>query len=203
MDRKRTVTVFVNGMLKDNPFFTAAVGVCTAVTATYSIRTAFFTGLFVCLAMAVSSSLASAMKYVIPANVRIPCHMLIVVGSLTLFRFMVNAYFPMVEHSLNPYFLTVACSCLLLARAEGFAVKNSVSDSFFDALGVGVGYTLILLLITCIREILGSGTLFGKTFLYGIVKPMDLFAMAPGVLFIAGCLCAAIKYLTRDKEGRK
>ena len=200
MEHKRTMNAFLGGLIKDNPVFTMALGICTIIESTLNLRTALATGAIVTVCMIIACMLISAMKKAIPGNVRIPCHILIITGCLTVFKFMVNAYFPNVETSLSPFFLTAAASCLILGRAEGYSVKHSVAESGLDALGVGIGYTLTLVVVCLLREILGSGTLMGKTFLWGMVKPMNLFAMAPGVLFLMGCICALVKRLTRRKE---
>ena len=203
MDSKKNVSAFLGGLIKDNPVFTMAMGICSVINSTLSMRTALATGAIVSVCMVIACMLISGLQRAIPDNVRIPCHILIITGCLTLFKFMVNAYFPNVESSLSPYFITAAASCLIIGRAEGFSVKHSIIASGLDALGVGIGYTVVLALVTMIREILGNGTLFGKAFLWGMVKPMDIFAMAPGVLFIMGCLCALVKFLTREKEDKE
>lgn len=170
---------------------------------TYDVRNAFLTGVFTALTLVVSDMVISAMKRVIPKQVRIPCHMLLIFGSLTFLQFMLNAYFPMLESGINKYFLPVAVSCLVLGRAEGYAIKNSVINSGVDALGVGIGFTVNLVLIAILRDVLGNGMFFGTPVFSGNVKPVSLFAMAPGVLFISGCICALVKKIAGRKDGEE
>ena len=202
MNRKETVSVFLGGLYRDNPVFTQALGICCGIFMTYDVRTAFLTGLFTCITLVISDIVISAMKRVIPRQVRIPCHMLLIFGALTVVSFMLNAYFPILENNLNKYFMPVAVSCLVLGRAEGYAIKNSVINSGIDALGVGIGFTLDLVLIAVLRGALGNGVLFGKEIFGGSIKPISLFAMAPGVLFISGCICALVKKIS-GRKGRE
>ncbi|MCQ2565292.1 MAG: hypothetical protein MJ194_00380 [Clostridia bacterium] len=201
MSRKERFSVFLGGLYRDNPVFTAALGICCSIFMTYDVRNAFLTGVFTALTLVVSDMVISAMKRVIPKQVRIPCHMLLIFGSLTFLQFMLNAYFPMFESGINKYFLPVAVSCLVLGRAEGYAIKNSVINSGVDALGVGIGFTVNLVLIAILRDVLGNGMFFGTPVFSGNVKPVSLFAMAPGVLFISGCICALVKKIAGRKDG--
>ena len=203
MNRKETVSVFLGGLYRDNPVFTLGLGICCSIFMTYDVKTALQTGLFTGIVLVCSDILISALKRVIPRQVRIPCHMLLICGALTVIQFMLNAYFPVLESGLNKYFLPLAVSCLVLGRAEGFAIKNSVVNSAVDAVGVGIGFTLNLVVIAVLRDVLGSGTFFGKAILSGNTRPISLFAMAPGVLFISGCICALVKKLASKKEDEK
>ncbi|HPX70309.1 MAG TPA: Rnf-Nqr domain containing protein [Bacillota bacterium] len=200
--KNRGLNVFLNGMLRGNPALTMALGIGPAIFMTYDAATALYMGLLTTLALVVSCMLMSALKRVLPRQVRIPCHMLMAVGAITLIQFMLNAYFPMVESRANMYFLPVVLSSLVFGRAQGYALRHSVSDSGLDALGVGIGYTFFLVIIACLREMLGNGTLFGNAVFGGLIRPVSLFSMAPGVLFLAGCLSALVKRMTRGGGGR-
>lgn len=199
MNSKETVSVFLGGLYRDNPVFTQALGICCSIFMTYDVKSALITGILTILTIVGADILISALKRVIPRQVRIPCHMLIICGAITVMQFTLNAYFPVLESGLNRYFLPVAVSCLVLGRAEGFAIKNSVVNSGIDALGVGIGFTVNLVVIAILRDVLGNGTFFGKAVLGGSVRPISLFAMAPGVLFISGCICAFVRKLTKGK----
>ena len=200
MSTKNRATVFFRGLFRDNPVFTMALGISCSIFMTRDIRTALLTGCFTCITLVASCILVSALKRVIPRQVRIPCYMLLICGALTVIQYMLNAYFPVFESGLNKYFLPLAVSCLVIGRAEGYALSHSVVDSGIDALGVGIGFTLNLVVIALLRELLGSGTFLGKTVFPGAFRPVSLFAMAPGILFISGCICALVKKLTAEKE---
>lgn len=203
MERRETISVFLGGLYRENPVFTLALGICCSIFMTYDIRTAFLMGLFTTITIIPCDMVISAMKRVIPRQVRIPCHMLMICGVLTVIQFMLNAYFPVVESNINKFFIPLAVSCLILGRAEGFAIRNSVVNSGIDALGVGIGFTVNLVVIAILREVLGNGTFLGSPVFGGAVRPISLFAMAPGILFISGCLCALIKKATNRKEDGK
>jgi len=192
--RKSKKKIFLNGLLFQNPLLVSALGICPALSITTSLRNAAALGLSACFVLFFTNILLSALKRIIPHNVRIPCSMAIIAGFVCINRYIITAYFPSIEKTLGIYLPLMAVNCMILSRAENFAYKNSILNSALDALGMGFGYTFALCLITAIREFFGSAYLFG--FSFNSIKPMTLFILAPGGLFVLGCLAAAVQKIS-------
>jgi electron transport complex protein RnfE len=146
-----------------------------------------------------SNIFIALLKGVIPEKVRIPCYIVLIAGFTTIVQLVVKAYFPSIDKALGLYIPLIVVNCIILGRAEMFASKNSVLNSFLDGLGMGIGFTLALLIMGSIREIIGSGTWFGFTITAGRVDPMIVFLLAPGGFFVYGCVIAAVNWITKGR----
>jgi len=204
MKTEKSISLFVQSLFAKNPVFSMGLGLCVGIMTEPDARRAFFIGLFSSVALVLTSMMASVMKKVLPRQTRIPSLVLIISGTLTLIRFMLKSYFPVFESGVSDYYLLLACSCLVLGHTENYAFSHSIKSTAINAIGVGLGYTFTLVLMALLREILGCGTIFGKNIIIGNLKPMYIFAMAPGALFLAGCICAFVNWAThRREEGGK
>ena len=201
MKTEKTISTFARALFARNPVFSLGLGLCAGIAVEPDPRQALVTGIFTSITLFLTAVVASAMKKVLPRQVRIPCMVLMIAGSLTLIRFMLQAYFPVFESRVAGYYPLLACSCLVLGHTESFAFIHSVRTSAADAAGVGIGYTLALVVMAVLREMLGCGTFLGKRVLIGNLIPMNIFAMAPGALFLAGCICAFVKWVVERRKG--
>ena len=134
----------------------------------------------------------------IPERVRIPCYIVVIATFVTIAELVMKAYSPALDRALGLYVPLIVVNCIVLGRAEAYASKNSVTNSFFDGLGMGVGFTLALILISAIREFLGAGTLLGRTIIKRF-EPSFVFGMPSGALLLIGLLLAFFNVLKRKK----
>lgn len=211
-DKKDTASPFrllMNGILDENPVFRLLLGTCPLLAVTTSAKNAVSMGLAVIFVQAGSEVIISLMRKIIPDKVRIPAFITIIAGFVTIVQMLVSAYLPDLNNSLGIYIPLIVVNCIVLARAEAFASKKTVVASFFDGIGMGVGFTVALLLMGSIREILGNGTFFDVQLpLFGtVIEPMMFFILPPGGFFVFGiCIClsqALIKYIDAKKGTKK
>ena len=142
----------------------------------------------------------SALRSVIPNQVRIPAYITIIAGFVTVVQMLVKAYVPDLDKSLGVFLPLIVVNCIILGRAEMFASKNNVVDSALDGIGMGIGFTIVLTIMGSIREILGAGTLFGMQIIPESIDPFTIMASAPGGFFVFGCMMAAATALTTPKK---
>ncbi len=193
--RRGQTRLFLDSVFRDNPVFTMALGICASLAVSNNARTALIMGICVSIVMLVSGVVLSALKRVISASVRIPCAVLLVATAIALLEYILKAYIPAAWQALALYLPLVSVNCLVLGRAESFAFRNSIARTAVSSLGVGLGYTVSMTLVGVVRELLGSGTIFGHIVTQGKIPQMGIFAMAPGGLFVFGCFAAAVKKL--------
>ena len=209
MNFKKQLT---EGLLTKNPVLVQMLGMCSAL----AISTSLFNGLGMGIAVTViticSNILISALRKVIPSQVRIAAYITIIAGFVTIVDLLLKAYIPALSESLGVFIPLIVVNCIVLGRAEGFASKHGVLESAVDGLCQGIGYTAALVLICIIRELLGAGT-FGGGLLNGgegirILPegtPAMLVVMPVGGFLVMGCVLAASQWLTRrmDKKNKK
>ena len=203
---------FSEGLLTKNPVLVQMLGMCS----TLAISTSLFNGLGMGIAVTIiticSNIMISALRKVIPSQVRIAAYITIIAGFVTIVDLLLKAYIPALSQSLGVFIPLIVVNCIVLGRAESFASKNGVLASAVDGLCQGIGYTAALTLVCIIRELLGSGT-FGGGLLNGgegirIIPegyPAMYVVMPVGGFLVLGCVLAASKYLTKrlDRKSRK
>ena len=148
---------FLKGIINENPLFVSILGTCPALATTKSIEAALGMGLLFTVVLICSNVLISLLRKIISEEIRTPAYIVIIATFVTVFKMLTNAFIPELYASLGVFISLIVVNCIVLGRAEAYASKNNVFDSFIDALGMGVGYTLALLLMAGIREILGTG----------------------------------------------
>jgi len=185
--------VVLNGLLYENPSLRLILGMCPMLAVTISVKASFFMGLAVIFVLAGSELIISALRHIIPDQVRIPAFITIIAGFVTIVQLIISAYLPALNQSLGIYIPLIVVNCVVLARAESFASKKSPFFSLLDGLSMGGGFMLAMLLMSSIREILGSGTFFDfKLPLFGsAIEPIMFFALPPGGFFVFG-ICIVI-----------
>lgn len=190
----------INGMVRENPTFVLLLGMCPTLGTTSSALNGLGMGLATMFVLICSNVVISAIKNLIPDMVRIPSYIVVIASFVTLLQMVMQAYVPSLYQTLGLFIPLIVVNCIVLGRAEAFAAKNSPSASLFDGLGIGLGFTLALTLLGSVRELLGTGRVFGLTFWseqYGIL----FFVLAPGAFIALGYLIAIVNRL--KKKDRK
>ena len=195
--------VFVNGILNENPTFRLVLGTCPTIAVTTSAMNGLGMGLAATFVLIGSNVVISALRKVIPDKVRIPCFVLVICTFVTIVQMLLQAFVPSLYASLGLFITLIVVNCIILARAEAFASKNGVVASAVDGLGMGLGFTLAMLLMGSIRELLGSGTIFGLTVFGASFEPMLLFVLAPGGFIAYGLLLGIINAISAKIAARK
>ncbi len=194
---------FTKGIFKENPIFIIALGLCPALGTSTMVINALGMGAGVIFVLVCSNIIVSLLKNFIPDTVRIPAYIVIIASFVTVVEMMMQAYAPALYGALGVFVPLIVVNCVILGRAEAFANKNKVLPSILDALGMGIGFTLGLLLIALVREVLGAGTIT----LPGCVITVPGIALAParvigfaaGALFVLGYLKAFFNWYTSRK----
>lgn len=203
MDKKNSV--FLNGLIYENPTFVQLLGMCPTLAVTTTLANGFGMGLSATAVLIMSNILISLLRKIIPDKVRIAAYIVIIATFVTIVQMVLQAYLPELYGSLGLFIPLIVVNCIILARAEAFASKNSVFRSAVDGLGMGLGFTAALSIISAVREILGQGTILGHTLYGGAVKPISIISMPPGGFITLGILIAIINFIAAKarKGGKK
>ncbi len=203
-ERKSLGSIFLNGVITENPTFRLVLGTCPTLAVTTSAINGIGMGAAATFVLIGSNVVVSLLRKFIPNNVRIPAFIVIICTFVTMVQLFMQAYLPSLYDSLGIFIPLIVVNCIILARAEAFASKNPVIASAVDGLGMGVGFTLALTLIGMIRELIGSGTLFGLQIMGAGYEPMLIFVLASGGFLTFGILLGVINAITarlqRDKR---
>jgi len=168
------------GIIRENPTFVLLLGMCPTLAVTTSAVNGMGMGLATLVVLVGSNVVISAMRKIIPDNIRIPAFVVIIASFVTIIGMLMKAYLPTLDAALGIFIPLIVVNCIILARAEAFAFSNGVLDSFADGLGMGLGFTLALTLLGSIREILGAGSIFGFPLLGTAYEPVLLMILPPG-----------------------
>jgi electron transport complex protein RnfE len=189
--------VLMNGIINENPTFVLLLGMCPTLATTSSAINGLSMGLATMFVLICSNVVISALKDLIPDMVRIPSFIVVIATFVTVLQMMMQAYVPELYSTLGIFIPLIVVNCIILGRAEAFASKNGPVPSFFDGLGIGLGFTMALTLLGAVRELLGTGKIFTI-----IVWPeeygMLMFVMAPGAFIILGYLIALVNKLKKS-----
>ena len=200
---KISLSILTKGLIKENPVLVLILGTCPTLAVTTMASNGIGMGLAATFVLVCSNIVISLLKNVIPDKVRIPCYIVIIAGFVTLLSSLMEAFLPDLYSALGLFLQLIVVNCIILGRAEMFASKNGVVASALDGLGMGLGFTLALVIIGSIREILGSGTWFGITLTANLFSPISIFILAPGGFLVYGCVIAAVNKLTNGKAIKK
>ncbi len=200
MDKQQMKGVFVNGILNENPTFRLVLGMCPTIAVTTSVTNALGMGAAVIFVLMCSNMLISLLRNFIPDKVRIPCYVVVIAMFVTVVQMVLKAFLPALDASLGIFIPLIVVNCIILARAEAFAAKNSVLPSMIDGIGMGVGFTIALSLIAMVRELLGAGSLFGISVFGADYPPALMFILAPGGFLVLGLLLALINKVVLMRE---
>ncbi|MDO4987722.1 MAG: electron transport complex subunit E [Synergistes sp.] len=183
-----------NGIFSENPTFVLVLGMCPTLAVTSSAMNGIGMGLAATAVLIGSNFAISALRKLIPDEIRIPAFIVVIAGFVTVVQLLISAYAPALDKALGIFIPLIVVNCIILARAEAFAFKSGVIDSVFDGLGMGLGFTAALTFIGAIREILGNGTLFGATVLSpSFYQPALMVILAPGGFITLGILMGVMR----------
>jgi len=195
---KTLIKEFTKGIIRENPTFVLVLGLCPTLAVSVTVANGIGMGIAATFVLLGSSVIVSLIKDFIPGRIRIPCYIVIIATFVTIAEMSMKAYSPVLDRALGIYVPLIVVNCIVLGRAEAFACKNSMASSFFDGLGMGLGFTLALILISGIREFLGSGQLLGHTLIRGF-EPIFVFGMPSGALLVIGLLLGFFNFLKNRK----
>lgn len=188
-------SLITKGLLKENPTFVLVLGMCPTLATTTSAMNGLEMGLATMFVLILSNIVISLIAPVVPDKVHIPVYIVVIATFVTLLQLLMQAFTPDVYKTLGLFIPLIVVNCVILGRAEAFANKNTVWDSALDGIGIGLGFTLSLTVIGIVREILGSGAVFGWKFISG--DGMLAFVMAPGAFIVLGYLMVLFNKLAK------
>lgn len=188
---------FSRGFFKENAVFVLLLGLCPTLGVTTSAFNGLGMGLATTFVLLMSNIVVSIIKSYIPDKVRIPSYIVIIASFVTIVELVMQAYVPDLFAALGLFIPLIVVNCLVLGRAEAFASKNNVFTAAIDGLGMGLGFTMALVMLGAVREILGSGSLFGFKFIQG--DGMIVFVLAPGAFLALGYLIVIVNMINKKK----
>ena len=207
-EKKSKVSILTNGIIKENPVLRLVLGTCSTLAGTppppvtTAVSSALGMGAAFTFVLVCANIMISLLRKVIPGKVHLPCYIVIIAGFVTIVQMFMQAYMESLYNALGVFLPLIVVNCIILGRAEMFACKNSVVDSALDGIGMGIGYTLTVVLMATIREILGSGTWLGFKILPDSVAKIGIMTQAPGAFFCFGLLMAGCVWLEGKLDAR-
>ena len=210
---------FFNGLIAENPTLVLMIGMCPTLAVTSSATNGLGMGLATTFVLALSNAVISALRKIIPATVRIPSFIVVIASFVTLVQLLMQAYVPTLNKALGVYIPLIVVNCIIFGRAEAYASKHGIVPSFFDGVGMGIGFTCAITVIGFFRELIGAGTAFNvpvlgpDTVISGIVgrylaryQPISIFVQQAGAFFVLAFLIAAMNKMKSNvakKEAEK
>jgi electron transport complex protein RnfE len=199
-ERKKPVSVLLNGIIKENPTFRLLLGMCPSLAVTTMARNGLGMGAAATFVLVGSNLVISLIRKIVPDKVRIPAYITVIATFTTIVQLLLAAFFPELNKQLGIYIPLIVVNCIIFARAEMFAQKNGPLLSILDGLGMGAGFTLAITIIGSVREILGAGTWMGIPVTVNLFEPAIMFILPPGGFLVMGFLVALFNKLTDKKE---
>lgn len=194
---------FIKGFWQQNPIFRLLIGMCPTLAVTSQVENGLAMGLATTFTLLASSTIISIFRNFIPKEVRIPSYIVIIATFVTIVSFFLKANFPEISKELGPYVPLIIVNCLILGRQEAFASKNPIHRAIADALGMGIGFTLSLITLASVREVLGMGTLLGYQVIFGNFRPWIIMLTPPGAFLTLGLLLGLVNIIDKAAKARK
>ncbi len=189
----------MNGITTENPTTRLVLGTCPTLAVTTSAINGIGMGVSTLAVLVGSNIVISMLRKVIPDKVRIPAYVTVIAGFVTIVQFLIKAYAPSIDNALGIFIPLIVVNCIILARAEAFANKNGVIDSAADGIGMGIGFTIMLMIIGGAREILGNGSIFGFDLFSQTVSPALIMILPPGGFLAFGTLIGIVNVMSEKK----
>lgn len=187
---------FTKGLVKENPTLVSLLGMCPTLAITLTVQNALGMGAAATFVLLCSNIAISLLKKIIPSQVRLPAYIVIIAGFVTFVGMILQAFLPDIYDALGIYLPLITVNCIILGRAEMFASKNGVGASALDGLGMGLGFTLAMLAVSSVREVIGNGSWFGIKLAPDFIQPMTIFIMPAGGFFVLGCVIALVNRIS-------
>ncbi len=201
------LSIFTKGFVKENPLLVLNIGLCSSLGVTTSVFNGFGMGMSMTFVLIMSELVISIFRKHIPNAIRLPIFIIIIAAFTTIVQLVLWAYVESLYTALGVFLPLIVVNCIIMGRVEAFASKNTLGDSFLDALGMGLGYTLVLVIISLFREVLGAGTLFAGTAIKIDLIPeayrIGILNSAPGGFLVFGFLGAAVQAFRNAKENKE
>ena len=201
MKLREKLGIIYNGLITENPVLRLVLGTCPTLAVSVSVSGALGMGAASTFVLICSGIVISLLRNIIPDKVRIPCYITVIAGFVTVVMMVVEAFLPELDKTLGIYLPLIVVNCIILGRAEMFASKNPVFDSALDGLGMGLGFTAVLVLMASVREIIGAGTWFGIRLIPEGYQ-IGIMTMTPGGFFTFGVAIAVLTAIM-NKKGKK
>ena len=198
--------IFMNGIIDENPTFRMVLGMCPTLAITTAVFNGIGMGLATTAVLVCSNLFISLLRKVIPDEIRIPAFIVVIATFVTIVQLVIKAFLPALDAALGMFIPLIVVNCIIFARAESFAFKNPPLLSIADGLGMGLGFTFAITLLSIIREALGAGTIFGMNVMPASYQPMAIMVQVPGGFVTLGLLLIAvngIRKLIEKKSARK
>lgn len=195
--------IFLNGLIKENPSFKMVLGMCPTLAVTTSAMNGLGMGAATAFVLIGSNLAISLLRNIIPERVRIPCFITIIAGFVTIVQQLLKAYLPSIDNALGIFIPLIVVNCIILARAEMFASKNTIFRSLIDAFGMGAGFCGALILMGSFRELLGNASVFGVDIFGGKIEPALIMILPPGGFLAFGLILACINSYSNIKFSQK
>ncbi|HAO31294.1 MAG TPA: electron transport complex subunit RsxE [Treponema sp.] len=203
----RKLSIFTNGFVRENPLLVLNIGLCSSLGITTQVFNGLGMGMSMTFVLFMSELVISVFRKHIPQAVRLPVFITIIAAFTTIVQMVLQAYVPSLYDSLGVFLPLIVVNCIIMGRVEAFASKNTVGDSLLDALGMGLGYTFVLILISLIRELLGAGTILAGTALKLSIIPeaycIGILNSAPGGFIVFGILGAVMQAIKNAQGASK
>lgn len=204
MEKKQSLSgVFMNGVITENPTFRLVLGTCPTIAVTTNAVNGIGMGPAATFVLVGSNLVISLLRNFIPDKVRIPAFVVVICTFVTMVQMLLQAYVPVLYESLGLFIPLIVVNCIILARAEAFASKNAPLASVMDGLGMGLGFTAAITIIGCIRELFGSGSLFGLNIMGAGYQPMLILVLAPGGFIVFGMVLGIANIIMKRADAKK
>jgi len=177
---KKLTQTFTNGLINENPLLILMIGLCSSLAVTTSVKNGFLMGIAMTFVLVMSEIVISIFKKLIPGSVRIPIFIIVIAAFTTIIDYILQAYQPEASKQMGVFIPLIVVNCIIMGRVEAFSSKQSLSLCVADGLGMGLGYTWVLVAISLVREILGNGSILGMELFGGMWTPILFFALPPG-----------------------
>ena len=195
--------IFRDGIINDNPIFVQLIGMCSTLAVSTNVVNSVAMGAAVIAVLVGSNLVISILRNVIPDKIRIPAFVVVIATFVTIVEMFMKAYAPPIYEALGIFLPLIVVNCIILARAEAFASKNGIVASIVDGIGMGIGYTIALVVLGAIREIFGAGTFLGMQVLPASYQPAGIFIMPPGAFILLGILIGVFNLARKKKSSSK
>ena len=203
-DKKKSFgSIFFNGVVTENPTFRLVLGMCPTLAISTAVSQGIGMGLATTFVLVFSNLVISLLRNTIPEKVRIPSFVVVIATFVTIVDLLMKAYVPALSQSLGVYIPLIVVNCIIFARAESFAFKNPPLASLADGLGMGLGFTLAISLLSAVREVIGSGTFLGVQVMPAAYHPMAIVVRPPGGFVMLGLLLLTVNAIVKAVDKRK
>ena len=199
---KKYIDIFTNGLLKENPLLVLMIGLCSSLAVTTSFTNGLGMGLAMTFVLVMSEVIISLFRKLIPNSIRIPVFIIVIASFTTIVDLLMQAYLPDLSKAMGVFIPLIVVNCIIMGRVESFASKRTVLESACDALGMGLGYLWVLCGISFVRELLGSGSIFGMEIIPEVYR-IGFFTAAPGGFFVFGMFIAVSMAIRNVVDSKK